>query len=156
MSYTSPRIGKPGGCPPSSLLWPIPSSKCTTRSTSSAARNGTHTRSHSTSPWRIPQILFSTFRLSELGGMDSGIPQRYHVSNAKKFQGGIFNKADLSPDLVVLHEKCGNNPTGVHWANALHILEVKPQGTAICDGRNMPRLVVNGEHATDRFRVIRI
>jgi len=86
---------------------------------------------------------------SGLDGVDTGIPQTYHVNNPRKLQGGVFNKSNLSPDLVVLHEEYDTTkPNSVHWANALHVLEVKPHDNAICDGEHMPRLVVAGEHAT--------
>ena len=79
-----------------------------------------------------------------IDGVESGIPQTYHVHSPKKLQGGVFNKANPSPDLVVLHKKCNTTkPDSLHWANALQILEVKPHGNAICDGEGMPRLVVD-------------
>ena len=34
------------------------------------------------------------------------------------------------------------------WADPLYLLEVKACGSAICDGTNMPRLVVGGEPPT--------
>ena len=96
---------------------------------------------------------------SQFDGMNSGIPQTYCVGNYTKLQGGIFNKANLSPDLVVFHEECDTTkPKGPkpnpHWANALHILEVKPYGNAICDGNNMPRLVFDGEYAMRPFCIL--
>jgi len=87
-------------------------------------------------------------------GTNPGIPQTYHVSNTRKLQGGIFNKASLSPDLVVLHKDCDHTLSNLHWANALHVLEVKSYGTAICDGRGMPKLVVDGERATSPSRIL--
>jgi len=86
--------------------------------------------------------VWSTFDRTPLG-----IPQTYRVSHTKRLQGGIFNKANLSPDLVVVHKDCSES-SNLHWANALHVLEVKPFGNAICDGGDMPRLTVNGEQAT--------
>jgi len=88
---------------------------------------------------------------SDLGETDSGIPQTYHVNSTKKLQGGIFNKANLSPDLVVLHKNYKTESNNFHWANALHVLEVKPYGNAICDGGEMPRLIVDGEQAASSF-----
>ena len=85
---------------------------------------------------------------SEFGGSDSGIHQAYHVNRPRKLQGGIFNKANLSPNLVVVHKDCPTKSNNLHWANALRILEVKPYGNVICDGCDMPNLVVDGEHAT--------
>jgi len=92
--------------------------------------------------------ILSRPECDRIDGINSGIPQTYHINNPKKLQGGIFNKADLSPDLVVLHEGCKPELNNLHWANALHVLEVKPYGNAICDGGDMPRLVVDGESAT--------
>jgi len=87
---------------------------------------------------------------SGLDGLDNGIPQSYHINNPRKLQGGVFNKSNLSPDLVVLHKEYDTaKPNSLHWANALHVLEVKPHDNAICDGEHMPRLVVGGEHATN-------
>jgi len=84
---------------------------------------------------------------SGIDGIGSGMPQTYRVNNPKKLQGGIFDKANLSPDLVVLPEGCNPESGNPHWANAFHILEVKPYGQAICDGSGMPRLVIDGECA---------
>jgi len=88
---------------------------------------------------------------SKLGRTNPGILHTYHVNNTRKLQGGIFNKANLSPDLVVLHKDCNPKSNSLHWANALHVLEVKPYGNAICDGGDMPRLIVNGEQVTGFF-----
>ena len=41
---------------------------------------------------------------------------------------------------------------GLHWANALHILEVKPYDSAICDGTTIPRLIVDGKHVSSSLR----
>ena len=92
--------------------------------------------------------VLSRSESSEIVGIDSGIPQTYLVNNTRKLQGGIFNKANLSPDLIVLHKDCDHMSDSLHWANALHVLEVKPYGNTICDGRGMPKLVVDGEHVT--------
>ena len=82
----------------------------------------------------------------------SGTPQYYRVNDPKKIYGGVINKFNLSPDVVVLHENCkvakGKN---MHWANPLHVLEVKPYDGAICDGTKLPRLLVDGEPSTDRL-----
>ena len=107
----------------------------------------------------------------------SGIPQRYHVNDPKRLRGGVINWTNLSPDLVVLHKDCSHSednkakgtepkdtedsdtkfkspkPSGrFHWANALHILEVKPYDSAICDGTTIPRLIVDGKHASSYLR----
>ena len=42
-----------------------------------------------------------------------------------------------------------------HCVDPLCVLEVKGRDGALCDGRNMPRLVVDGEYATSSFRVRR-
>ncbi|KAF9789753.1 hypothetical protein BJ322DRAFT_1105614 [Thelephora terrestris] len=84
----------------------------------------------------------------------SGTPQYYHVNDRGKLQGGVINNSDLSPDLVVLHKGCQATedsqttgelrpPKEIHWANALHVLEVKSHNTAICDGDHIPRLIIN-------------
>ena len=84
---------------------------------------------------------------------DPGNPQYYHVNDPKKLQGGVINRVNLSPDLVVLHDDCQpSRAEGLHWANALHVLEVKPYDGAICDGANIPGLVTDGEPAANSFR----
>ena len=85
--------------------------------------------------------------LSRFDDISPGIPQYYCVNDPKRLRGGVIN--NLSPDLVVLHEDCKRlGEGGLHWANPLHILEVKPSGGALCDGYNMPRLLFNGKRAT--------
>ena len=77
---------------------------------------------------------------------DSGNPQYYQVYNKKSLRGGVMSKKNLSPDLVVLHKDLKPVPgKNLRWANALHVLEVKPSDAAICDGMNMPRLIVDGK-----------
>ena len=86
--------------------------------------------------------------LSESGftDMSSGIPQCYRVNDPKKLQGGVMNKANLSPDVIVLDNGCKpSKGDHLHWANALYILEVKPYDNAVYDGRGIRRLVTNGE-----------
>jgi hypothetical protein len=86
--------------------------------------------------------------------ISSGIPQRYHVKSTDRLQGGVINKRGLSPDLVSLHAECKpSEAQPLHWANPLHVLEVKPFDNSLCDGTNMPRLVVDGEHPTLFFRI---
>jgi len=77
----------------------------------------------------------------------SKVAQYYHVNDPKRIRGGVINKANLSPDLVVLHDGCrpSAGEEGLHWANPLHILEVKPHGSTLCDGTNIPRLVIDGK-----------
>ena len=83
----------------------------------------------------------------------AGRPQHYVVNDPQKLRGGVMNKANLSPDLVLLDDECKPSGTSsLHWANALHVLEVKPHDGAICDGENMPRLVVDGEFMTSAAR----
>lgn len=81
-------------------------------------------------------------------GTSPSIPQYYRVNDPKKLRGGIFNACGLSPDLVVLHNDCqASEKEDLHWANPLHILEVKPHDNALCNGDKMPRLLVGGECA---------
>ena len=101
---------------------------------------------------KIANRVFEVLAQSELIN-NSGIPQRYHVSNTKVLRGGVMSKAGLRPDLVVLHEGCKSNAP--HWANPLHILEVKPYDNAICTGEALARLVVDGKPATKYSRTPR-
>lgn len=75
----------------------------------------------------------------------SGNPQYYRVNSETTLRGGVTNKHNLAPDLVVLHEEVPSSTQGLHWANALHVLEVKPHDGAICDGERLVRLVVDGK-----------
>lgn len=79
--------------------------------------------------------------------------QYYHVNEPNHVKGGVMNKRGLSPDLVVLDEGRSRpeEKESLHWANPLHVLEVKPHGNAICDGKSMPRLIVKGKHSVVRF-----
>jgi len=85
---------------------------------------------------------------STFDGISPKIPQYYHVNDPKKLRGGVFNKFNLSPDLVLLHDECQpSEKEDLHWANPLHILEVKPYDNALCDGTRLPRLVIDGQCA---------
>jgi hypothetical protein len=86
---------------------------------------------------------------STFDGISRKIPQYYRVNDPKKLRGGIFNKFNLSPDLVLLHDDCQPSKQDFHWANPLHILEVKPYDNALCDGTNIPELVIDGKYATN-------
>jgi len=100
----------------------------------------------------IANTILGVLSRSAFDGISSGIPQYYRVNDPKKLRGGVINKAGLSPDLVALHEDCKPSGEGsLHWANPLHILEVKPSGGALCEGKGMPRLVVDGKRATRSF-----
>ena len=83
----------------------------------------------------------------------SGTPQYYRVNNPKRIWGGVMDKFKLSPDLVVVHKDL-RPPVGksLHWANPLHVLEVKPYDGAICDGTKIPRLIVDGKPVTSPIR----
>ena len=85
-------------------------------------------------------------------------PQRYLRNDPRRVLGGVIN--NLSPDIVAVHNKF--LPTGgageldewylkgsnLTWAQPLQALEVKASDGALVDGSCMPRLKVNGEHAT--------
>lgn len=90
-------------------------------------------------------------------GIPSERRQYYHTNHPYRLKGGVMDKKSLSPDLVLLHEKRPPPSAKVkktfHWANPLHVLEVKPYDNALCDGRNMPRLVVDGQCASQCFHV---
>ena len=86
---------------------------------------------------------------STFDGISPNISQHYRVNDPKKLRGGVFNKFHLSPDLVLLHNECRpSEEEDLHWANPLHILEVKPYDNALCDGTTVPRLVIDGQCAT--------
>ena len=88
-------------------------------------------------------------------GIPSERRQYYHVNNPNHIKGGVMNERGLSPDLVLLHKdrRRGGASGSLHWANPLQVLEVKPCDNALCDGRNIPRLVVDGKRARDYFCV---
>ena len=94
---------------------------------------------------------------SNFNNIPSEKRQYYHINHPNCVSGGVIDKKGLSPDLVLLHEdlpRPGTNKNGsLHWANPLHVLEVKPHGNAICNGRDMPRLVVDGKRARCSLRV---
>ena len=75
----------------------------------------------------------------------SGNPQYYRVNFETMLRGGVMNKHSLAPDLFVLHDGVPSSTEDLHWSNALHVLEVKPYDSAICDGEKLPRLVVDGK-----------
>ena len=91
---------------------------------------------------------------SSFGKIPSKKRQYYRVNNPFHLRGGVINKAGLSPDLVLLdYERAASSSKGpLHWANVLQVIEVKPHDNAICDGRNMPKLVVDGKRAGRCFR----
>ena len=83
----------------------------------------------------------------------AGTPQYYHRCDPKHIKGGIMDCVGLCPDVVVLHQDYDTSKRGgLHWANPLHVFEVKPSDAAICDGKNIPRLKVDGKHLTSSFR----
>jgi hypothetical protein len=66
---------------------------------------------------------------SDFNGIPSEKRQHYHINHPNHVKGGAMNRKAL--------------PT-----NPLHVLKVGPYNNALCDGRNMPRLAVNGKCAT--------
>ena len=84
--------------------------------------------------------------------------QSYLRNDPKKVFCGMMN--DLSPDIVAIHDdflphihekECDERrlkDSNLSWAQPLQILEVKPWDSALVDGLCMPRLKVNGKHAT--------
>lgn len=87
------------------------------------------------------------------------IRQRYLINDPNKIFGGIMNEANLTPDLVAVHNdsllhllpeerRTGFlNGSNLTWAQPLQVLEVKPFDSALIDGSFMPRLKVNGKLA---------
>jgi hypothetical protein len=97
-------------------------------------------------------ILAVLTRPPHFDAMPRGIPQYLHVNDPKKLRGGVFGKANLTPDLITLHKECHPSEGGtLHWANPLHILEVKRSDNSISDGTGMPNLVVDGKCAVSSF-----
>ena len=93
---------------------------------------------------------------SQFDGIPSEDLQYYHINDPYRVKGGVMNKNGLSPDLVLLHSGRPDpnvKNRSIHWANPLHVLEVKPYDNAICDGEHIPRLVVNGEYTLGSFHV---
>lgn len=90
---------------------------------------------------------------SKFGDIPYERRQYYHINHPSRIKGGVMNKKGLSPDLIVLNKErpvpCAEERT--HWANPLHVIEVKPYDTAICDGKSIPRLIVDGKHGCCRL-----
>ena len=84
-----------------------------------------------------------------------GIPleerQHYRVSDSTHLEGGVMEKENLSPDLILLNEDrsvpCPKKTKSARRVNPLHTLDVNPRGNALCDGRNIPRFAVDGKCA---------
>jgi len=77
--------------------------------------------------------------------------QYYCVTDLTRLRGRVMNKRSLCPDKILMYQNRTppSNPKDgfVYWPNPLHILEVKPYDNALCNGENMPHLIVDGEHA---------
>ena len=92
------------------------------------------------------------------GSTKPRIPQRYLRNDPRRVLGGVIN--NLSPDIVAVHneflptggagelDKWHLRESNLTWAHPLQALEVKTSDGALVDGSCMPRLKVNGEHAT--------
>jgi hypothetical protein len=90
----------------------------------------------------VPEVVTGT----DFESIPSEKRQYYYINNPSRI---VMNKKDLSLDVVILDEDrpapCAGAP--LHWANPLHVLEVKPYDPAICDGKGIPRLIINGKQA---------
>ena len=76
------------------------------------------------------------------------VPHYYRVDGPTELLGGVTNNFSLSPDLVALHKDCQpSKEEDVRRENLLHVLEVKPYGGGLCDGKKIPRLVFNGKYS---------
>jgi len=61
---------------------------------------------------------------------------------------------DNIPNIDKNHPRPGPDANkSLHRANPLHVFDVKPRYIVLCDGRDMPRLVVNGRCPADFFHV---
>ena len=80
----------------------------------------------------------------------------YCVTDVTHLKGGVMDRRGLCPDIVLMHKNRTppSNPKDefVYWATPLHVLEVKPYDNALCDGANIPHLIVDGEHERWGFR----
>ena len=90
----------------------------------------------------------------DFDGIPSEPRQYYHVNDPSRIQGGVMSKKNLSPDLILLHQSRAYHDGPMHWANPLHVLEVKPYDNALCEGKNIPRLVVDGKCTIRSFHVL--
>jgi len=88
-----------------------------------------------------------------------GIPSeghQYHpINHPNHAKGGIMNEKGFFPDLILAQEgRCRPDARGsLHLANPLRVLGTKSCDNALCDGMNVPRLVVDGKRARDSFRI---
>ena len=89
---------------------------------------------------------------SQFGGISTATLRCYPVNDPKVLSGGVISRRSLSFDSVAPHHDCRPpKENKLHWTNPLHIIEVRPYNSAIFDGKNIPRLVVDGEPATNLF-----
>jgi len=81
--------------------------------------------------------------------------QYHHINNPSHVKGGVMDKKGLSPDLILTQEgRCRPDARGsLHRENPLQVLGAKLYDNALCDGRNIPRLAVDGKRARAHFRV---
>jgi len=119
------------------------------------AKGGTDEKAFYSPMVMMANAVLGVLSRSKFKGIPSGQHQYYHVNDPTRVRGGVMNKMGLCPDLVLLHN---NRPRPsspkdktIHWANPLHVLEVKPSGNAICEGKHMPRLVVNSMCSASSF-----
>jgi hypothetical protein len=113
-------------------------------------KSGTLEKNFYPSLMEMANAVLGVLSRSEFKGIPSKRHQYYYISSQDHLKGGMMNKKGLSPDLILLH---GDRPPPqpgvnkpIHWANPLHVLEVKPFDNALCDGGNVPRLIVDGKH----------
>jgi len=86
--------------------------------------------------------ILEVWSRSTSGDTPSKVSQYYRVNDLREPPDGVTNRVNPSRGLLVLHK--GED---VHWANLLHILQVKPDGGGLCDGKKIPRLVSNGKYS---------
>jgi len=89
--------------------------------------------------------VFDVLSPSKSDGV-STIPQYHHPGGLPS---EVNNQLHHSSDLVIPHKdpKPSAGEESLRLANPLHIFEAKPCSNALCDGANMPRLVVEGTRA---------
>ena len=93
----------------------------------------------------IMNTVIEVWSRSTSGNTTSKVSQYHRVNDPREPLDGVTNNVNPSRDLLVLHK----DPKGEdeHWADLLHILQVRPDGGGLCDGKKIPRLVYNGKHS---------
>ena len=71
-----------------------------------------------------------------------------HGSSGQSFSDALRKTANAVIDVVSTSKFYGTSGNSIHQANNFCILEGKPYRGAICNGKCMPRLIVDGKHVS--------